>query len=117
MKLNSWKESMTLAEEIYRIVRGFPKEELFALSSQIKRAAISIPSNIAEGSGRQTKKDSIRFFHIARGSLYELETLVTLGKMVGFIHENQFSAIELRIKNNQKLLNGLIRYYENASLE
>ena len=72
-KLEAWKKSMELVKEIYEITRSFPREELYALTSQIKRAAVSVPCNIAEGSGRNYKKDTIQFLHIARGSLYEVE--------------------------------------------
>src|SRR5215204_5654028 len=72
--LDVWKTSMQLVKEIYLLTKGYPKEELFALTSQTKRSATSIPSNIAEGMGRQYKKDTIHFLHIAKGSIYELET-------------------------------------------
>ena len=67
-KLDAWKISMQLVKEIYLLTKFYPKEEFFALTSQTKRAAVSIPSNIAEGMGRQHKKDTIHFLHIARGS-------------------------------------------------
>jgi len=117
MNLESWKESMQLVKQVYGIVKGFPKEELFVITAQIKRAAISVPANIAEGNGRQTRKDSIHFLHIARGSLYELETLMVLGMMIGYITEVHFKEVQMAISKVQKLLNGLIRYYENASLK
>jgi len=78
--LDSWKKSMQLVKVIYLTVKDFPKEELYGLTSQIKRAAVSIPANIAEGIGRNYKKDTIQFLHISRGSLYELETLLKFQK-------------------------------------
>lgn len=73
--LEAWKKSMELVREVYILRKKYPKEEFYALTSQIKRTAISVPANIAEGSGRNYKKDTIQFLHISRGSLYELETL------------------------------------------
>ena len=70
--LDVWKKSMELVKDIYDTVKFYPREEQYALTSQTKRAAISIPANIAEGIGRNYKKDTIQFLHISRGSLYEL---------------------------------------------
>ena len=83
--LEAWKHAMQLVKEIYILTKSFPKEEMYALSSQIKRAAVSVPSNIAEGCGRNYKKDIIQFLHIARGSLYETETQVEIALMNNFI--------------------------------
>ena len=69
-----WRRSMELVREAYKLTRHLPKEEIYALSSQIRRAAVSIPSNIAEGNGRNTTKDYVRFLSVARGSKYELDT-------------------------------------------
>lgn len=74
--LDAWKKAMELVKEVYLLTKSFPKEELYALTSQTKRAAVSISSNIAEGMGRNYKKDTIQFLHISRGSVYELETFV-----------------------------------------
>ena len=74
IKLEVWLETRKLTSLIYDATRLFPKEELFGLTNQMRRCAVSVPSNIAEGCGRQTAKDTIRFLHISRGSLYELET-------------------------------------------
>lgn len=73
-----WQRAMELAQELYFLTRALPKEEMYALSSQMRRAAISIPSNIAEGNCRTTKKDYVQFLHIAHGSLAELETQLLL---------------------------------------
>jgi four helix bundle protein len=113
--LDAWKQSMDLVKEIYILTKEFPKEELYALTSQLKRAAVSIPCNIAEGIGRNYKKDTVQFLHISRGSIYELETLLNIGLMVGIINEKIFDKISLITDNCLKLINGLIRYYEKTT--
>ena len=85
--LEAWKKSMQLVKEIYFLTKTFPKEEIYALTSQIKRAAVSIPSNIAEGSGRHYKKETIQFLHISRGSLYELDTQLNIAVLTDIIDE------------------------------
>ncbi|RZJ30610.1 MAG: four helix bundle protein, partial [Chryseobacterium sp.] len=72
--LDVWKQARILSKEVYLVSSNFPSDEKFGLSSQIRRAAVSIPSNIAEGCGRNHPKDSIQFFYVARGSVYEVET-------------------------------------------
>ena len=83
-----WQKSMELVKETYSLVKKLPKEETYALSDQMRRAAISIPSNIAEGNGRKSKIDYVRFLDISRGSLYELETQIYIGVMLNFFEEN-----------------------------
>lgn len=107
---------MLLVKEIYLITKAYPKEELFALTSQTKRAAVSVPSNIAEGCGRRTKKDTTQFLYISRGSLYELETQLNIAVMIGFINENDFTKITLIVDECLRILNGLINRYENNEL-
>ena len=75
------------------MTKKFPKEEIYGLTSQIKRAAVSVPANIAEGLGRQYKKDTLQFLHISRGSLYELETLLNIAVMTKIISEEDFNNI------------------------
>lgn len=77
-ELDVWKKARSLANNIFALTKQFPKEELYGLTSQMKRSAVSVASNIAEGCGRNYPKDSIQFFYIARGSLYELETQLYL---------------------------------------
>ncbi len=106
---------MLLVKEVYQIIKFYPKEELFALTSQTKRAAISVPSNIAEGCGRNYKNDTIQFLHIARGSLYELETLLNIAIMVEIVSEEKVIALIDLIDENIKILNGLIRSFEKRT--
>ena len=108
---------MILVKEVYTTVQNFPKEEVYALTSQIKRAVISVPANIAEGIGRNYKKDTIQFLHIARGSLYELETLLAAAEMLEMLDTNQFEKLKNQIKEILKVLNGLITYYEKSDLK
>ena len=113
IKLEIWVESRKLSNLVYEFTKDFPKEELYALTNQIRRCAISIPSNIAEGCGRQTSKDTIRFLHISRGSLYELETQFYLALDQKYVSENDFDLVIKQIQSCKKLLNGFINYYKN----
>ena len=115
--LDAWKSAMELVKNAYLITKVYPKEELYALTSQTKRAAVSIPSNIAEGLGRQYKKDTIQFLHIARGSIYELETLLNIAVMVEIIDDQKFQSLLPLLDDTFKLLNGLIKYMEKADLK
>jgi four helix bundle protein len=115
--LEAWKICMQLVKETYLLLKKYPKEEIYGLTSQTKRAAVSIPSNIAEGMGRQYKKDTIQFLHIARGSIYELETLLNIAIMVDILTEDIFRNMTPLIEKNVQLLNGLINYLEKAKLK
>lgn len=115
--LDVWKVSMQLVKEVYLLSKNYPKEELYALTSQTKRASVSIPSNIAEGLGRNYKKDTIQFLHIVRGSLYELETLLNIAVMVEIITEKEFHSILPSIDKSMQVLNGFINYMEKAKLK
>lgn len=112
IELNVWKESRGLVKEIYTILQKFPREEQFGITSQLKRAAVSVPSNIAEGVGRNTTKDSLQFFYVSRGSLYELETQLYLCFDLNFISEDQLKTILNQILVVKKLLAGFINHYK-----
>ena len=107
-----WQKSMTLAQGVYGITVAFPKEEQFGLVSQLRRCAVSIPSNIAEGYGRQSLSDYIRFLRISRGSLFELQTQLELSFNLGFLGKEHFDKRILLAHEIAKMLNSLI-----ASLE
>jgi four helix bundle protein len=111
--LEVWKEARSLVKIVYNITFKFPDSEKFGLISQIQRAAISIPSNIAEGCGREGKKDSIRFFYIARGSLYELETQLYLAFDLNYLDQNELDDRLSALQQVRKLLSGFIKYYES----
>jgi four helix bundle protein len=108
--LEVWKESMLLAKEAYLLTKSFPKEELYGITAQIRRASVSVPSNIAEGAARSSDKEFIQFLYISLGSLSELETQLLLSSDLGFTGPlTIFPKIEL-IK--MKIL-GLIKYLKN----
>ena len=114
-KLDVWVEARKLVNQLYTSTRLFPKEELFGLTNQMRRAAVSIPANIAEGCGRQTAKDTIPFLHISRGSLYELETQYYLAFDQKYIEESDFNCALEQIELCKKLLNGFINYYKKIA--
>lgn len=108
---------MNLVKEVYILIRQFPKEELYALTTQTRRAVVSVPANIAEGMGRQYKKDTLQFLYIARGSVYELETLLNIAVMVGILSDTDMEALVPQIDETLKLLNGFINYLSKANLK
>ena len=101
---------MLLVKVIYDLTRFLPDDERFGLISQMRRAAVSVPSNIAEGSARQTKKESIQFYMIARGSLSELDTQIELCEVLGFLTSAQNLKASTQLETVGALLNGLIRF-------
>ncbi len=105
--LLAWEESIALVKMVYQITATFPKEEIYGLVSQMRRAAVSIPSNIAEGAARGGTKEFIQFLFIARGSLSELETQMLIAKELGIITSHEESVTE-KIDRIFKLLSGLI---------
>lgn len=103
-----WQKSYHLVLTVYEITKSFPKEELFGLSSQMRRCAVSIPSNIAEGNTRNGKKEHIQFFRIAYGSGAELETQLLLAKDLKYISESIFREVEQELQEVMRMLNKLI---------
>jgi len=109
--LDVWKKSRFLAKSIIEVAEILPSKESFAIGFQIRKSAISIPSNIAEGSGRNTTKDTLQFLYIARGSLYEVETQLILCFDFNYIIEEKLNELIEQITECKKLLNGFINYY------
>ncbi len=105
-----WQKSISLVKEIYQQVSIFPQNEEYGLSSQMRRAVVSIPSNIAEGWGRKSRKNYVQFLRIARGSLYELETQLIISKELKYYKD--FEKIEALIIEISKMLNSLIKKLE-----
>jgi four helix bundle protein len=105
-----WQKGIEIVTATYKLTRSFPNEELFALSNQLKRASISIPSNIAEGYGRNTEKSFSHFLDISRGSLFELETQLTIAKKLNFItDENLYNQITSLIDEESKMINAFTK--------
>jgi four helix bundle protein len=100
--LQIWQQAMDLVEEIYKLTASFPIEEKFGLVSQMTRAAVSIPSNIAEGAGRNSDKDFAHFISIAIGSLYELNTQIVLSERLGYINQSQSQELQKKLDNLQR---------------
>jgi four helix bundle protein len=113
--LEVWKKAKDIVKDVYLLVKSFPKDERFGLTDQLKRAAVSIPSNIAEGCGRGSYRDGIRFFFVARGSLYELETQVIIAGELNLLAQHQIASILSNLETCKKLLNGFIAYYEKQA--
>jgi four helix bundle protein len=111
--LQVWQKSYQLCLKIYRITAQFPKEEKFGLTSQIKRSAVSIPSNIAEGYGRKTTADYIRILYISYGSICELETQILLARDLRFIEKREVDVILSDIAEVERMLKALIKSLEN----
>lgn len=112
--LDIWKESIELVKMIYEITAKFPKEEIYGLTTQIRRCAISVPSNIAEGAARNSKKEFIQFLYIALGSLSELDTQLIISKSLGYLNKEYENLFEIIEKIKSKIL-GLIRYLRNKN--
>lgn len=111
--LNAWQEGHKLVIEIYQITKIFPKEELFGLTNQIKRAAVSITSNIAEGFSRQSLKEKAQFYSIARGSVTEIQNQLLIAKDVKYFTTDKFNKIAGQTVVVHKLINGLIKYLKS----
>jgi four helix bundle protein len=111
-KLDVWIFSMETVKEVYKLTQQYPKEERYGLTNQTNRAAVSIPSNVAEGLGRNYKKDTIQFLHISRGSAYEVETLLSVARMINIIDEQNFHRLSEIVDRNIRVINGFINYLE-----
>lgn len=104
-----WQKSMLLVTEIYTLTNSFPKEEIYGLTSQIRRCAISIPSNIAEGYGRDGTKDYLKFLNIAYASLFELQTQLEISFNLKYTDENKFNVIHNNSREIERMLSSFIK--------
>ena len=109
-----WKKSIDFVTDIYKETNAFPKMEQYGLVSQLRRAAVSIPSNIAEGASRKSKKEFIQFLHIARASSSELETQLIISTKIGYLSSDNLD-LEEKLSIISKMLTGLINNLERRS--
>jgi four helix bundle protein len=107
-ELIAWQRAMDLVEDVYIASRDFPREEIYALTSQIRRAAVSVPSNIAEGHGRRTTSDFLRHLSIAYGSLREVETQILIARRLKYVAQARLEEVMNRAGEVGRLLNGLM---------
>ncbi len=108
-RLAVWRKSVDLVVETYKVTKTFPREERYGLTDQVRRAAVSIPANIAEGAGRRTKKEFINFLHISQGSLSELDTHLEIALRLNYIKTELYSSLDSQMVGIDKMLTGLIK--------
>ena len=108
-----WQKSMELVKEVYVITKTFPKEEIYGITNQIRRAAVSIPSNLAEGAARNSNKEFVQYLYVSLGSLAELETQLLLSRDLGYAQNEE---INQRVERVRKLLLGLINYLKGKAV-
>jgi len=106
--IKAWQYADDLAVLVYSKTRSFPKEELYGITSQLRRAAVSVPANIAEGASREHKKEYLHFLYVARGSIAEAEYLLHLSRRVGYLKDDEYKKVEDLRKETAKTLQGLI---------
>ena len=107
--LFAWQRAMDLVVLVYRVTEEFPSREMFGLCNQLRRAAVSVPSNIAEGQGRNTNADFVRYLSIARGSLQEVQTQLEISRRLGYIQDETTAELTMLSDEVAKLINGLCR--------
>ena len=111
--MDVWKEAIKLVKYVYEITDNYPKSEIYCLTNQIRRCAVSVPSNISEGVVKHSDKETLRFLDIALGSLAELDTQMIISEQLGYIQN--YETIELQISKVRALLSGLINYYNKQN--
>ena len=113
--LKAWQKAMELVVGVYRCTRSFPKEETYGLTSQMRRAAVSVPSNIAEGRGRFSNKELVHFLSNARGSLLELETQIIISQELGYLNQEQSNQLTEMTSETGRILNGLMNTFRASA--
>jgi four helix bundle protein len=114
-QLEVWQEAIALVKDVYRLTAKFPQQENYGLASQIRRAAISVPSNIAEGAGRTGDKEFLKFLSVARGSLSELETQLIIAKELGYLADD--TEIAARVDKVFEFLGGLMKSIQSRNVQ
>ena len=109
--LDVWKQARILSNSIYTLTKNFPKEEIYSLTSQIRRAVVGVVCNIAEGCGQNTPKNTLRFLSIAKGSLYEVESQLFIAFDQNYITQLQLDDVLSQVTTCKKLLNGFLKYF------
>lgn len=107
--LLSWQEGHKLVLMIYKATKRFPREETYSLTDQLRRAAVSVTSNVAEGFGRQGYKEKIQFYYLSQGSIVEVKNQLLIAKDVGYLSNEEFNVIDSQLEHTHRLLQGLIQ--------
>ena len=113
-RLDAWKLAITLVLDVYRVTKTFPTEEKYNLTDQLRRSSVSVPSNIAEGASRNTKKEFANFLYIAQGSLSELDTQLEIALKLGYIKSIDFKDIDVKMDRIGKMISGLIKVQKKS---
>ena len=111
--LDVWKKSVSLVTSIYEVTKTFPKDDIYGLTNQIRRSAVSIPSNMAEGSARKGEKEFIQFLYISLGSMAELETQLIIANNLKYVNLNDYELMTGRLEEIRKMIIGLIKFVKN----
>lgn len=114
-RLKAWQLGMDIAVDVYKLTEHFPPEERFGLVSQMRKSGVSIPSNVAEGAARKSKKEFVNFLHISSGSLAELDTQLELAKRLEFVDGETFNRLDEKLIEEDKVLSGLIKHQKKAT--
>ncbi len=113
--LVAWRMGVDVSLQVYQVTSLFPDGERFGLVAQLRRASVSLPSNIAEGYGRGTRPDYLRFLRMTRGSLYEVETQLLIAQRLGYVKSDAFESLDAKVKELGRVLAGLIRSIERSA--
>jgi len=113
--LKAWQYAINFVTDIYIVTGSYPKDELYGLTSQLRRAAVSIPSNIAEGAGRDSSKDNLKFLSYSQSSLSEVETQIVISLKLGYITQAEYEKLDKKMIAIRSLIAGLIRHLKNKS--
>ena len=114
-RLKAWQLGMDIAVDVYKVTEQFPSEERFGLVSQMRKSGVSIPSNVAEGAARKSKKEFVNFLYVSSGSLAELDTQLELAKRLEFVDDETYKKLDEKLLEEDKVLSGLIKYQKKGT--